>query len=131
VERKYYKDDAAAPGAPFLSSLVIALRLFALIVVLTLALLPVDVALPVVGSVASLCVNGWLLGREYFELTALRHLPRAKVDAMRRNHSAALFGAGFVIAALAEIPVVDFVAPLFGVVLMVHVFKHLQHRETV
>lgn len=129
VEAKYYAGDAPAPGAPVFASIVIALRLLAWIVVLSLALLPVDVALPIVGSLASLFVNGWLLGREYFELAALRHLPKDQVDAMRRRHQAGILGAGLVIAALAEIPLLNFIAPLYGAAFMVHVFKHFQHRE--
>ncbi len=129
IEAKYYAGEAPSAGAPFFASLVVALRLLAFVVVFTLALLPVDVALPVVGSLAALLVNGALLGREYFELAALRHLPRAKVEAMRRRHRASVLGAGLVIAALAEIPIVNFIAPLFGAAFMVHVFKHIQHRE--
>jgi CysZ protein len=129
IEKKYYAGDVPAPGAPVFASLMIALRLLAWIVVVSLALLPVDVALPIVGSLAALVANGWLLGREYFELAALRHLPRDKVDAMRKRHGAGILGAGLVIAALAEIPVVNFVAPLFGAAFMVHVFKHFEHRE--
>jgi CysZ protein len=130
VEAKYYAADAPAAGAPFIASVVVALRLLAWIVVFALALLPVDVAVPVVGSLASLVVNAGLLGREYFELAALRHLPREKVDAMRRRHRLGILGAGLVIAALAEIPIVNFVAPLYGAAFMVHLFKHFQHRES-
>lgn len=129
VEKKYYPGDPPSTGAPFFPALVVTLRLLAWIVVLSLALMPVDVTLPVVGSVAALFANGWLLGREYFELAALRHVSRTKVDAMRRRHGAAVLGAGLLIAALAEIPIVNFIAPLFGAAFMVHVFKHVQHRE--
>ena len=41
------------------------------------ALCPLDIGLPGSGGFVSLLVNGWLLGREYFEMTALRHLPLA------------------------------------------------------
>lgn len=129
VEAKYYAADAPSKGAPFFESIVVGLRLFGWIVIVTLALLPVDVAVPVAGSLATLAVNGWLLGREYFELAALRHLPKAKVDAMRKRHAASILGAGIVIAGLAEIPLVDFMAPLFGAAFMVHIFKFYQHRE--
>jgi CysZ protein len=129
VEAKYYAGDAPSPGAPFVASLMVGLRLLAWIVVFTLALLPVDVALPIVGSLAALVVNGELLGREYFELTALRHLPPDKVASMRKRHRAGILGAGLLIAALTEVPIVNFVAPLFGAAFMVHVFKHFQHRE--
>jgi CysZ protein len=129
VEKKYYACDAPSAGAPFFTSIMVTLRLLAMIVASVLALLPVDVALPVLGSVASLVVNAGLLGREYFELAALRHLPRNEVDAMRKRHRLGIMGAGLVIAALAEIPIVNFVAPLYGAAFMVHVFKHFQHRE--
>jgi len=129
VEKKYYAGDAPSAGAPFFTSIMVTLRLLAMIVASVLALLPVDVALPVLGSVASLVVNAGLLGREYFELAALRHLPRNEVDAMRKRHRLGIMGAGLVIAALAEIPIVNFVAPLYGAAFMVHVFKHFQHRE--
>ncbi|MGD0191924.1 MAG: EI24 domain-containing protein [Rhizomicrobium sp.] len=129
IEAKYYGNDTPSPGAPFFASFVVVLRVLAWVVLLTLALLPVDVTIPILGSLAALVGNGWLLGREYFELTALRHLPRDQVDAMRRRHGAAILGAGLVIAALAEIPVVNFIAPLYGAAFMVHVFKHFQHRE--
>jgi CysZ protein len=129
VEGKYYKGDAPSAGAPFFASVVVALRLLAWIVVFTLALLPVDVTVPLVGSLAALVVNGGLLGREYFELTALRHLPPDQVEAMRKRHRTGILGAGLVIAALSEIPIVNFIAPLYGAAFMVHVFKHFQHRE--
>jgi CysZ protein len=129
IEAKYYGGDTPSPGAPVFASFVVVLRVLAWVLVLTVALLPVDVTIPIVGSLAALVTNGWLLGREYFELTALRHLPRDQVEAMRRRHGAAILGAGLLIAALAEIPIVNFIAPLYGAAFMVHVFKHFQHRE--
>jgi CysZ protein len=129
IEAKYYGGDTPSPGAPVFASFVVVLRVLAWVLVLTVALLPVVVTIPIVGSLAALVTNGWLLGREYFELTALRHLPRDQVEAMRRRHGAAILGAGLLIAALAEIPIVNFIAPLYGAAFMVHVFKHFQHRE--
>jgi CysZ protein len=129
VEAKYYPGDAREKGAPLLTYLFVGLRLAAFIIVWSLALLPFDVALPIVGSLASVVVNGWLLGREYFELAALRHLPRPAVDAMRKRHGFGVLGAGLVIAVLAEIPIVNFIAPLFAAAFMVHVFKHYQLQD--
>jgi CysZ protein len=70
-----------------------------------------------------------LLGREFFELVALRHLSRPAVDSMRKRHATGILGAGIVIALLAMIPVVNFFAPLFGAAFMVHVFQHYQRQE--
>jgi CysZ protein len=129
VERKYYPADPKASGAPVISSLFLALRFTGLILAVTVALLPFDVILPGVGSAVTLVADAWLLGREYFELAALRHMPRGAVDAMRKRHRLAILGAGLLIALLSLIPGADLIAPLFGAGLMVHVFKFYQHQE--
>jgi CysZ protein len=87
------------------------------------------VALPGVGSAVTLVADAWLLGREYFELAALRHMSAGAVDEMRKRHRFAILGAGLLIAMLSLIPGFDLIAPLFGAGLMVHVFKFYQHQE--
>jgi CysZ protein len=129
VEKKYYPADAPASGAPVFGSLVMGLRLTGWVIVVSLALLPVDIALPGVGSLATVAADGWLLGREYFELVALRHMSRGAANSMRKRHGAVIYGAGFLIALLAAIPVINFIAPFFGAAFMVHVFKRLSHEE--
>jgi CysZ protein len=91
--------------------------------------LPFDIALPFVGEAAALLVNGWLLGREYFELAALRHLPQAAADALRRKHRGGLFFAGLLISILSVIPVANLFAPLYGSAFMVHLFRRYQERS--
>jgi CysZ protein len=130
VEEKYYPAEVNVPGAPFLTYVFAGLRLAAFVIVVSLALLPVDVMVPGVGSLASWVADGWLLGREFFELVALRHLGRTDADAMRRRHGYGILGAGMVIALLAMIPLVNFFAPLFGAAFMVHVFQHYQRQES-
>lgn len=129
VERKYYPADAPSHGAPFFASLFVALRFTGLVIVATFALLPFDVMLPGVGSAATLVVDGWLLGREYFELAALRHLSRGEADEMRKRHRFAILGGGVLLALLTYIPFADLIAPLFGAALMTHMFKFYQHQE--
>jgi len=129
VEKNYYPADAPASGAPFWGSLYTGLRLAGWVIAVSLALLPFDIALPGVGSAATIAADGWLLGREFFELAALRHMSRDAADSLRKRHSFAVFGAGIIIALLAAIPVVNFIAPLFGAAFMVHVFKRIQHED--
>jgi CysZ protein len=129
VEQTYYPADAPASGAPFWGSLLAGLRLSGWVIVVTAALLPADIALPGVGSAATLVADGWLLGREFFELAALRHMSRGAADSLRKRHSFAVFGAGILIALVAAIPVVNLIAPLFGAAFMVHVFKRIQHED--
>ena len=45
--------------------------------------------------------------------------------ALRRQHAGAVFAAGFLIAALVSIPILNLLTPLFGMALMVHLHKRL------
>src|SRR5690242_1414772 len=87
VETRFYPADPPAPGAPFWRSMWLGFRLFLLLLSADLLLLPADLLLPGFGNLLSLVVNGWFLGREYFELVALRHLPARAVDEMRRRRA--------------------------------------------
>lgn len=69
-------------------------------------------------------VNGFLLGREYFTLVALRRLPAAEVRAMRRRNGIRIWIAGTLMAAPLSIPILNLVIPVLGVA----TFTHLFHR---
>jgi CysZ protein len=92
-------------------------------------LLPLDIGLPGLGEILSLIANGWLLGREYFELTALRHLTVAEADSLRKSHGWQVWSGGILIALFSEVPLLDLVAPLFGTALMVHLFHRMVREQ--
>ena len=81
--------------------------------------------LPFVNIALFWVVNGYLIGREYFELVALRHLPFAEVAALRKRHRMRVFLAGVIIALFTTVPLLNLFAPLFGTALMVHTYKRL------
>ena len=69
------------------------LRLAGMVLGADLLLLPLDIGLPGLANFLSLLANGWLLGWEYFELAALRHLPRAGGGSSCANPMAGRSGA--------------------------------------
>lgn len=71
-------------------------------------------------------VNGFLLGREYFTLVALRRLPPAEVRAMRRRNGIRLWIAGILMAAPLTIPVLSLLVPVLGVATFTHLFHRLE-----
>jgi uncharacterized protein involved in cysteine biosynthesis len=80
------------------------------------------------GAVLFFIATAWLLGREYFELAAMRFHPVVEAKALRRRHRAAVFTAGLFIAGFVSIPVLNLATPLFGTALMVHVHKRMMKR---
>jgi CysZ protein len=129
IEARDYPADAKASGAPSGATLFAGLRLAVLVALVDLVLLPADVAVPGVGELATVLANGWLLGREYFEMAARRHLSRTAADALRRHHSGGVFLAGLIISILTVVPIANLIAPLLGAAFMVHIFKRYTHEE--
>ena len=74
-------------------------------------------------------LNGYLLGREYFELVAARRLDTAGVRRLRRAYRGRLLLAGAVIAFLLTVPIVNLVTPIIATGFMLHVFEGLRRRE--
>ncbi len=129
VETRYYPADPKASGAPFFASLWAGLRLSGWVILTTLVLLPLDIFLPGAGEVLTLLVNGWLLGREFFELAALRHMTVSSAQALRRRHRFGVWSGGILIAVPAMVPLLNFFVPLFAAAFMVHLFKLYAHEE--
>ncbi len=121
IEARDYPGMAARP-ASFAVTLRAGLMLAALVAGVNLVLLPVDLGLPGLGELLSIAANGWLLGREYFELAALRHLSLEQAGALRRGNSGAIWAGGTLIALASMVPLLNLAAPLFGTALMVHLF---------
>ena len=88
------------------------------------------VALPFVflagaGFIVFFIATAWLLGREYFELAAMRFRSPEEAKAMRKDNATTVFIAGLIIAAFVSIPIVNLATPLFGMAFMVHMHKRL------
>lgn len=129
VEATSYPGDPPSAGIPFWTGLGTGGRLILLVLATTIALLPLDEAFPPAGEAITIAVNAWIMGREFFELAALRHLPPAEVSRLRRRHAFAIWLGGLLLSILTVIPVLNFIAPLYGSALMVHLFKRYAHRE--
>ena len=125
VEARHYPELPPANGAPLRTSVLAALRFFALMLTVNVIALPFYLALLWLagsGAFLMLAVNGMLAGREYYEIVALRRMPRMDMDASRRKNRGAYFITGICIAGLGLIPLVNLLVPVFGIALMVHVF---------
>jgi uncharacterized protein involved in cysteine biosynthesis len=124
VEREYYPADK--PGTTLPPSIAIphGIKTALLTILVYLIALPF-VLFAGAGFIVFFIATAWLLGREYFELVAMRFHPPREAKAMRRENSALVFAAGLFIAAFVSIPVINLATPLFGMAFMVHVFKRL------
>jgi CysZ protein len=126
VEERHYPQVAVPPRVPFLTALLDSVSFFGVIVVVNLlALILYLFAGPFIPLVFW-AVNGYLLGREYFTLAAMRHLGRDGARALRRRNAGTLWLAGVLMAAPLSIPLVNLVVPVLGAATFTHLFHRLQ-----
>jgi CysZ protein len=125
IERRHYPGLPPARRIGLRESIGSALRLALIGLVLNLVILPLYL-LPVANLFIFYGVNGYLVGREYFESVAFRRLDAAGVRSMWRRYRVRLFLAGLVIAFLLSLPLVNLIAPLIGVAFMLHLFEGLR-----
>ncbi|MSO92302.1 MAG: hypothetical protein EXQ86_02735 [Rhodospirillales bacterium] len=122
VEARYYPELPPPDPQALSDSLVMLARYVAITIVLNMFVL-VFVFVPPVFPFVFYGVNGYLLGREYFEQVASRRMGRNAILAVRKTHRGPLFIAGVAVAVLLTVPVVNVVAPLLATAAMVHLFE--------
>jgi uncharacterized protein involved in cysteine biosynthesis len=124
VERSHYPADSPGVPLPLWIAATEGIKTALLAVGVYLCALPF-LLFAGAGAVLFFIATAWLLGREYFELAAMRFHPVADAKALRRRHQMTVLTAGFFIAGLVSIPILNLATPLFGTSLMVHVHKRL------
>jgi len=124
VEREHYPAERPGVALPLGVALLEGGKTAALTILVYLVALPF-VFLAGAGFLVFFIATAWLLGREYFELAAMRFRPPEEAKAMRKDNAATIFTAGLIIAAFVSIPIVNLATPLFGMAFMVHMHKKL------
>jgi CysZ protein len=124
VEREHYPAERPGTALPLGLAMSEGVKTASLTILVYLIALPF-VLLAGAGFIVFFIATAWLLGREYFELAAMRFRPPAEAKAMRKENAAVVFTAGLIIAAFVSIPIVNLATPLFGMAFMVHMHKRL------
>jgi CysZ protein len=112
-----------------LSWLMFPAVVMGLTILVNLFALPVYLLMPGINFFVFLGLNGYLFGREYFEVVALRRLDRTATGAARQRFAGRVYLGGVVIAGLFIVPLVNLVAPVIATAFMVHLFEDLRRLE--
>ena len=126
VEIRHYPNDAPGKDLSIGRGLLVGLKFLWDVIRLNLLALPVYIFVPGLNVFVFYGLNGYLLGREYFELVALRHLDEQAALELRKRYRWRLFVAGIVMTFLFTVPIVNLVTPLIATAAMVHIYKRLE-----
>jgi CysZ protein len=128
IERRDYPNEPVGAEMPLIKGIWHSIKFFGVVIIgniIALALLFV----PGVNLIAFFVVNGYLLGREFFEFAAMRYRSPDDARSFRAKSRGQVFAAGLIIAGFLSIPIVNLLTPLFAASLMVHLHKALTQRD--
>ncbi|EAU46889.1 EI24 domain-containing protein [Salipiger bermudensis] len=74
-------------------------------------------------------LNGFLLGREYFTLAAIRRVGRDGAAQLRKRYFVTIWIAGVVMVVPLTIPLVNLLVPILGAATFTHLFHRLEAKR--
>jgi CysZ protein len=128
VERKNFPDHPPGRDLPVAKSIWLAVKFFVVVLLVNLLALLL-LLIPGVNLIAFYVGNGYLLGREYFELAAMRHVSAAEAKRLRKANKVTVLMCGMLIAGLASVPILNLVTPLFATGFMVRMYKRIAAKS--
>lgn len=132
VEERHYPHLNWPRPQKWIEVVLTTLRFLAIALTVNVLALPIYGVLLFTGLTFVLVylVNGYLLGREYFELVAYRRMEPKAARLLFRNRVGYLWLAGAVITFLFSVPILNLAAPVVATAFMTHLFQSLQRQET-
>lgn len=125
VEDKHYPSLPSVPHIPIAEALRDTLSFLGVLVVANLLALILYVIFSPLAPIIFWAMNGFLLGREYFSLAAMRRLGREGARQLRSKHSATIWIAGILMAVPLSIPLVNLLIPILGAATFTHIYHGL------
>ncbi len=130
VEDKHYPHLPRAQSVPFWDAVRDTVNFLGVLLLANVAAILLYVFLPFGAVFIFWGLNGFLLGREYFTLAAMRRVGRQGAKELRREHAATIWAAGVLMAIPLTIPLVNLLVPILGAATFTHIFHELTARRT-
>ncbi|OSP55759.1 hypothetical protein BV911_06245 [Pseudoruegeria sp. SK021] len=126
VEARHYPGLPAARTVSIATSIADSLKFLGVILVANVAALVLYLLFPPFAPLIFWGLNGFLLGREYFQMVALRRLPAPDARRLARKHMPQIWLAGCLLAIPLTIPLVNLLIPILGAASFTHLFQRLK-----
>ncbi len=129
VEDAHYPDlpEVRKPG--FAESVSDSLRFFGVIVVANIVALMIYPFVIPLAPFLFFGLNGYLLGREYFQMAALRRLEREDVKRLYEHNRLTIWIAGALMAIPLSVPLLNLFVPVLGAAGFTHLFHAITNRR--
>lgn len=125
VEDEHYPRLGPAQQVPLLDALRDSLSFLGVLLVANILALVLYLLFAPAAPLIFWGLNGFLLGREYFTLAAIRRVGRAQAKVLRSRNMLRIWAAGFLMAVPLSVPLVNLVIPILGAATFTHLFHRL------
>ena len=126
VEDKHYPRLGPAQQVPLGDAIRDTFSFLSVLVVANILALVLYLMFPPAAPLIFWGLNGFLLGREYFTLAAMRRVGRSEAKKLRSRYALRIWAAVFLMAVPLSLPLVNLIIPILGAA----TFTHLFHRLT-
>lgn len=124
VEDRHYPGLPEVPHLPVFDTLKDAMTLILVTIGINLVALVLMLFVGPLAPILFWAVNGYLLGREYFQMAAIRREGLDGATRLRKRNMGQIWLAGTLMAVPLTIPLVNLLIPVLGAA----TFTHLYHR---
>lgn len=124
VEDKHYPQLPTVDPVPFGDALRDTVNFLGVLIGANVLALILYVMFSFAAPFIFWALNGFLLGREYFTLAAMRRVGRDQAKILRKQHVGTIWIAGTLMAIPLSVPFLNLIIPILGAA----TFTHLYHR---
>ena len=128
VEDVHYPSAGTAPAVPLVDAFLDSLGFLGVMLAANLLALVLYLFLVPLAPFIFWGLNGFLLGREYITVAAMRRMGRQEARRLWRRNLPVIWAAGVLMALPLSVPVVNLLVPVIGAATFTHIFHRLPSR---
>ena len=126
VEARHYPHLPKQTATKLQDQILVGIRFLGILLLANIGALILSMIVPLLGPFVFWATNGYLMGREYFQMAAMRRMPRAQAQELYQRHQGSIWTAGILMAIPMSIPLVGLFIPILGAATFTHQFERLR-----
>ena len=126
VEARHYPHLPKQTATKLQDQILVGIRFLGILLLANIGALILSMIVPLLAPFVFWATNGYLMGREYFQMAAMRRMPRAQAQELFQRHQGSIWTAGILMAIPMSIPLVGLFIPILGAAAFTHQFERLR-----